>query len=104
MSAFGVMVPIKEGILCHGGIQKPDSKNSLNTVSVLNWTSLFDGPKYVNPQVSQFGPDTGLSHHTGCLIHGGNILLLVGGWDNFLIRVCHCDFFSKPRLFNFTLF
>ena len=81
MSAFGVMVPIKEGILCHGGIQKPDSKNSLNTVSFLNWTCLFDGPKYVNPQVSQFGPDTGLSHHAGCLIHGGNILLIVGGWD-----------------------
>ena len=25
------------------------------------------------------------------------MVLLVGGWDNFLIRVCHCDFFSEPR-------
>ena len=80
MSAFGVTLPIKNGILCHGGIQKPDSKKSIDSTSILNWSSLSVFESF-QPQVSQFGPDTGLSHHAGCLIHGGNILLLVGGWD-----------------------
>ena len=80
MSAFGVMIPMKDGILCHGGIKKPDSKNSLDSLSILNWTSLYNNVS-ITPQVLQFGPDTGLSHHAGCLIHGGDIFLLIGGWD-----------------------
>ena len=81
MSAFGVMLPIKDGIFCHGGIQKPDSKKSLNSTSVIAWESLSGTSKSMTPRVSQFGPDTGLSYHAGCLIHGGDVLLLIGGWD-----------------------
>ena len=80
MSAFGVTLPIKDGMLCHGGIQKPDCKSPMNSLSIINW-SLLTNSQFVTPQISQFGPDTGLSHHSGCLIHGGDVFLLVGGWD-----------------------
>ena len=81
MSAFGIILPIKEGVLCHGGIRKPDSKTSSKTISLLEWPSLSGETTAITPKVSQFGPQTGLSYHAGCLINGGNILLLVGGWD-----------------------
>ena len=80
MSAFGVMLPIKDGILCHGGIRKPDSKTSIDGISILNWPDLCE-TKSFQPEKPEFGPDTGLSHHAGCLLYGGHILLLVGGWD-----------------------
>ena len=80
MSAFGVMIPTKDGILCHGGIQIPDSKKSMSSSSIICWSDLAV-VKSLNPQKPEFGPDTGLSHHAGCLLYGGHIFLLVGGWD-----------------------
>ena len=81
MSAFGVTLPTKGGIVCHGGIKKPDSKVALKTVSILKSLGASQIVKIIQPKVPQFGPETGLSHHAGCLLSSGDVLLLVGGWD-----------------------
>ena len=86
MVAHGVMVPIRDGVLCHGGIKTPGSKTPLKTVSLLQWTGLNDtnekdSVKLITPQGFRHGPSTGLSHHAGCLIHGGDVLIIVGGTD-----------------------
>ena len=86
MVAHGVMVPIRDGVLCHGGIKTPGSKTPLKTVSLLQWTGLNDNNekdsvKLITPQGFRHGPSTGLSHHAGCLIHGGDVLIIVGGTD-----------------------
>jgi hypothetical protein len=82
MTAFGVIIPTKDGLLCHGGINLPDSRYALKTVSLLNWSSLSndnDPVKSITPQGFKNGPPTGLSHHAGCLLHDGDVVLLIGG-------------------------
>ena len=66
MSGFGVIVPWRDGILVHGGVNRPmstDPKSALLHVATTDSKS----PSHVEDLGKDCEP-VPLSHHAGCLI------------------------------------
>ena len=70
MTGFGVIVPWKDGILVHGGVNRPmstDPKSALLHVATHVATSDSKSTSHVEDLGKDCEP-VPLSHHAGCLI------------------------------------